>query len=254
MSPATAATHASDSGPHPDQDPRQCGGPLARIDAVLRAQPAEFAAPITDIDAELRYKIDQLAVYRRRIAELASGERLVLPSEVVGVLDWMRGLEVSERTVRLERDARIGAAVDTGQERGEDAPVSRLRSSRRLDPQYPRVDRLIDELDAWQIAHEGDLSQLGLPLVDSLIDEALPAWQQLSMCSPTASSDAERPCRQLKTAPWSLPTVGARPAAHACVHPKSRQRTESPRLVELDRFCGPAVSLFDASSSAHKLE
>ena len=83
------------------------GVPLARIDAVLHAQPAEFTAAITDIDAELRRKIDQLTVYRRRIAELAGGERLVLPPEVVAVLDRMRGFGVRERTVRLERDARI---------------------------------------------------------------------------------------------------------------------------------------------------
>ncbi len=67
------------------------GVPLARIDAVLHAQPAEFAAAIADIDAELRRKIDQLTEHRRRIAELASGEGLVLPPEVVAILDRMRG-------------------------------------------------------------------------------------------------------------------------------------------------------------------
>jgi hypothetical protein len=47
------------------------------------------------------------------------------------------------------------------------------------DPHDPRVDRLIDELDAWQIEHEDDLSQPGLTLVDSLIAEASPAWQRV---------------------------------------------------------------------------
>src|SRR3954462_8859852 len=54
------------------------GVPLARIDALLHAQPTEFDSAITDIDAELQRKIDQLTEYRSRIAELASGERLVL--------------------------------------------------------------------------------------------------------------------------------------------------------------------------------
>ena len=168
------------------------GVPLARIDAVLHAQPAEFAAAISDIDAELRRKIDQLVVYRRRIAELAGGERLVLPPEVVAVLDRMRGLGVSERTVRLERDARILAqALDPSampqwvrdkNARFDDPEKTRLYlacdQAVDWDPHDPRVDRLIDELDAWQIEHEGDLSQPGSMLVESLIAEASPAWQR----------------------------------------------------------------------------
>ncbi|SDC22088.1 MerR family transcriptional regulator [Actinokineospora iranica] len=52
------------------------GVPLARIDALLHAQPTEFASAIADIDAELRRRIGQLTEYRRRIADLAGGERL----------------------------------------------------------------------------------------------------------------------------------------------------------------------------------
>jgi DNA-binding transcriptional MerR regulator len=95
------------------------GVPLARIDALLHAQPTEFASAVTDIDAELRRKIDQLTENRRRIAELASGERLVLPAEVVAILDRMRSLGVSELRVRLERDSWIlMQALDPGQSRG----------------------------------------------------------------------------------------------------------------------------------------
>jgi hypothetical protein len=72
-----------------------------------RRQPTEFASAVTDIDAELQRKIDQLTEYRRRIAELASGESLVLPPEVVAILNRLRSLGVSERRVRLERDAWI---------------------------------------------------------------------------------------------------------------------------------------------------
>jgi hypothetical protein len=52
-------------------------------------------------------RIDQLTEYRRQIAELASGERLVLPPEVVAILNRMRSLGISERRVRLERDSWI---------------------------------------------------------------------------------------------------------------------------------------------------
>jgi DNA-binding transcriptional MerR regulator len=52
------------------------GVPLARIDALLHAQPTEFAAAITDIDAELQRKIDQLTDYRSRIADWPAAKGL----------------------------------------------------------------------------------------------------------------------------------------------------------------------------------
>ncbi|HEX5120850.1 MAG TPA: MerR family transcriptional regulator [Pseudonocardiaceae bacterium] len=170
------------------------GVPLARIDALLHAQPTEFAAAITDIDIDLQRKIDQLAEHRRRIAELASGERLVLPPEVVAILDRMRAIGVSERTVRLERDARIliqaldpNATAQWIQDKNASfADPDRTRlylacdQAVDWDPHDPRVDRLIDDLDAWELEHEGDLSQPGsMTLVSSLVTEASPAWQRI---------------------------------------------------------------------------
>ncbi|MFJ4837099.1 MerR family transcriptional regulator [Streptomyces sp. NPDC088746] len=170
------------------------GVPLARIDALLHAQPAEFAAAITGIDAELRHRIDQLTEYRRRIAELDSGERLVLPPEVVAVLDRMRGLGVSERRVLLERDAWIlMQALDPqvmperirAKNAGLDDPeTARLYlacdQSVDWDPEDPRLDRLIDDLDAWEIAHARDGDRAGyLTLVSSRISEASPAWRRI---------------------------------------------------------------------------
>ncbi|WP_181719574.1 MerR family transcriptional regulator [Nocardia gipuzkoensis] len=170
------------------------GVPLARIDALLHAQPTEFASAVADIDAELRRKIDQLIENRRRIAELASGERLVLPAEVVAILDRMRSLGVSELRVRLERDSWIlMQALDPGamprrireKNAGLDDPeTTRLYlacdQSVDWDPHDPRLDRLIDDLDAWEIEHERDSSQPGyLKLVSSRISEASPAWQRI---------------------------------------------------------------------------
>ncbi|MFI0780041.1 MerR family transcriptional regulator [Streptomyces sp. NPDC021212] len=170
------------------------GVPLARIDALLHAQPAEFAEAVTEIDAELQCKIDQLTEYRRRIAQLAGGERLVLPPEVVALLDRMRGLGISELRVRLERDAWIlmqaldphvmpqrirdkNAAFD-------DPETTRLYlacdQSVDWDPHDPRLDRLIDDLDAWEIEQERGSSRPGLlKLVSSRISEASPAWQRI---------------------------------------------------------------------------
>jgi DNA-binding transcriptional MerR regulator len=170
------------------------GVPLARVDALLHAQPAEFASAITDIDAALQHKIDQLTDYRRRIAELAGGERLVLPPEVVAILDRMRGLGISDLRVRLERDSWILMQALTphlmpqrirDKTAGLDDPeTTRLYlacdQSVDWDPHDPRLDRLIDDLDAWEIEHERDGDQPGyLKLVVSRISEASPAWQRI---------------------------------------------------------------------------
>lgn len=109
------------------------------------------------------------------------------------VLDRMRGLGVSERTVRLERDARILMQIldpSTARQwirdknaRFDDPDKTRLYlacdQAIDCDPRDPSVDRLIEELDAWQIDHEGDISQPELKLLDSLIAEASPAWQRI---------------------------------------------------------------------------
>lgn len=170
------------------------GVPLARIDALLHAQPTEFASAITEIDAELQRKIDQLTEYRRRITELAGGERLVLPPEVVAILDRMRSLGVSERRVLLERDSWIlMQALDPHvmpqrireKNAGFDDPeTTRLYlacdQSVDWDPHDPRLDQLIDDLDAWEVAHERDSDRAGyLKLVSSRISEASPAWQRI---------------------------------------------------------------------------
>jgi DNA-binding transcriptional MerR regulator len=170
------------------------GVPLARIDALLHAQPTEFASAITEIDAELQRKIDQLTEYRGRIAELDSGERLVLPPDVVAILDRMRGLGVSDLRVRLERDSWIlMQALDARampqriREKNaefDDPETTRLYlacdQSVDWDPNDPRLDRLIDDLDAWEIEHERDRDQpASRKLVISRISEASPAWQRI---------------------------------------------------------------------------
>ncbi|MEU1805514.1 MerR family transcriptional regulator [Streptomyces sp. NPDC019937] len=170
------------------------GVPLARIDALLHAEPDEFAAAITDIDAALRRKIDQLIAYRRRITHLASGETLVLPPDVVALLDRMRGLGISELRVRLERDAWIlmralnpHAVPQRIREKHaafDDPETTRLYlacdQSVDWDPHDPRLDRLIDDLDAWETTHERAGGRPGLEkLVSSRIAEASPAWRRI---------------------------------------------------------------------------
>ncbi|MFC8383367.1 MerR family DNA-binding transcriptional regulator [Nocardia sp. NPDC057272] len=168
------------------------GVPLSRIDALLHAQPAEFATAISEIDTALQRKIDQLAEYRHRIAELASGESLFLPGEVVTLLNRMRGLGISEQRMRLERDAWILLqALDADaiphrirEKNAEFDDPETTRLYRAVDesvdwhPHDPRLDRLIDDLDAWEIAHTHGRTR-STELVASRISESSPAWQRI---------------------------------------------------------------------------
>ncbi|MCK2241698.1 MULTISPECIES: MerR family transcriptional regulator [unclassified Crossiella] len=170
------------------------GVPLARIDALLHAQPPEFAAAIADLDAELRRKIDQLAEDRRRIAALTSGEGLYLPPDMVANLDRARALGVSERAVRLERDTWVlfrALAPESLPEwlrqktaSFEDPDTVRLyltaTAALDWDPHDPRVDQLIDEMDAFEIARDRDTSRDGpLQLAFTLIAEQSPSWRRM---------------------------------------------------------------------------
>lgn len=87
------------------------GVPLARVQELLDAGPAEFAAGIQEIDRRLRAEVRRLQGTRERIAELAAGEQLALPRSVVGYLDRLRGLGIEERYIELERDAWIMVAA-----------------------------------------------------------------------------------------------------------------------------------------------
>ncbi|MGA5824005.1 MerR family transcriptional regulator [Kitasatospora sp. NPDC094028] len=83
------------------------GVPLARVKGLLDADPDTLATAIAEIDHDLRGRIAQLRRARAQLAQLSGGERLFVSPEVVDHLDELRGLGVSERQVRLERDGWI---------------------------------------------------------------------------------------------------------------------------------------------------
>ncbi|MGW1813627.1 MerR family transcriptional regulator [Streptomyces sp. NPDC002125] len=87
------------------------GVPLARVQELLDAGPAEFTGGVEEIDKALRAEIRRLQDTRRRLARLAAGEHLALPGCVVDYLDRLRGLGVGERYLELERDAWIMIAA-----------------------------------------------------------------------------------------------------------------------------------------------
>ncbi|RSN54377.1 MerR family transcriptional regulator [Amycolatopsis sp. WAC 04182] len=85
----------------------EAGVPLSRVRELLQAGEEEFAAAVTDVDKRLRAEIRQRQRHRERIARLTSGDGLVLPPEVVEILDRLRAHGVDERIVEVERDGWI---------------------------------------------------------------------------------------------------------------------------------------------------
>ena len=87
------------------------GVPLAKVGDLLEADPATFAEAIEDIDRRLREEIKRLQTNRQQIAQLAAGDSLVVPAEVVAYLDRLRELGVSDPMLESERDGWILVAA-----------------------------------------------------------------------------------------------------------------------------------------------
>lgn len=126
------------------------GVPLARVQELLDAGPEEFAAGVELIDRELRAEIRRLTDNRARIAQLAAGEQLALPSSVVSYLDRLRDLGVDERYVEMERDAWIVIAAQV-----PDTIDSMIATKQREldDPDMVELYRLFSEAIDWPADH-----------------------------------------------------------------------------------------------------
>ncbi len=83
------------------------GVPLARVGELLQADEAEFKTAVTELDAEIAARVEELQQRRADLAQLPSAERLCVPREVAELLDLERSIGVSERTIAMERDAWI---------------------------------------------------------------------------------------------------------------------------------------------------
>jgi DNA-binding transcriptional MerR regulator len=179
----------------------EAGVPLARIRDLLDAEPGEFGDAVTQIDETLKKKIRELTQHRRKIAELAGGERLFLPPEIVEMLDELRRLGVTERTVQLERDGWILVAALSPEVIPEWVGVKRaaldnpefrriyLLSDQALDwdPADPRIAELADAMAAWAASSRPDTSPAETPageaavaLLSSGITSISPSWERLN--------------------------------------------------------------------------
>ena len=175
------------------------GVPLARIQALLVAEPGQFAQGVAQIDRALRRRIRDLEQQRRRIAELAAGDRLFLPDEVVGLLDELRRLGVSQRAVDMERDGWIllaarfpGRAAGLAKDKRSDLADPEFRrlylacdQAFDWDPADPRLEEVADAMVAFAARHRPDPDRATLddPVAVDLLSSppggTSPAWERL---------------------------------------------------------------------------
>lgn len=179
----------------------EAGVPLARVQELLDAEPREFGDAVTQIDEALKARILELTQHRRKIAELAGGERLFLPPGIVDILDQLRRMGVSERTVQIERDSWILVVALSPEVLPEWVGVKRAALDdpefRRIyvlgdqafdwDPADPRVAELAGAMADWAASSRPDASPVensghlaAVALMASHIVGSSPAWERMN--------------------------------------------------------------------------
>jgi DNA-binding transcriptional MerR regulator len=119
------------------------GVPLSQIRQMLEADASTFAEAVQRIDSHLRDEIERLETSRKQIAQLAAGDSLALPPEVVSYLDRLREIGVSERMVEGERDGWILVAARWPERIPE---VMAAKFAQLDDPQLVRLYRVLSEI------------------------------------------------------------------------------------------------------------
>jgi DNA-binding transcriptional MerR regulator len=119
------------------------GVPLSQIGQMLEADASTFAEAAQRIDSHLRDEIERLETSRKQIAQLAGGDSLALPPEVISYLDRLREIGASERMVEGERDGWILVAARWPERIREWMPGKLAQLD---DPQLVRLYRLLSEI------------------------------------------------------------------------------------------------------------
>ena len=129
------------------------GVPLSQIGQMLQADASTFAEAVQRIDGRLHDEIERLETSRKQIAQLAAGDSLALPPEVISYLDLLREIGASERMVEAERDAWILVVAAWP----EDIPAVMAAKFAQLDdPQLVRLYRILSEILENDDAGDGD--------------------------------------------------------------------------------------------------
>lgn len=175
------------------------GVPLAQIKSLLEAGDDEFASAMSRLGEALDNKIIELNEQKRRIANLAAGDTLFLPEKIAGLLDRLRAIGVSPRTVQVERDGWILLAARHRQAASDAAYAKYVALD---EPDFQRIYLAYDQAAAWDPA-DPRLEQIAEQILDfaarydpgpaasppvtdevamnlmSLPDESPPAWRRL---------------------------------------------------------------------------
>jgi DNA-binding transcriptional MerR regulator len=125
------------------------GVPLARIKDLLKAEPDQFSQAVSQIDVALRAQIRDLREQRRRMVGLAAGDSLFLSPMIAELLEQLRAIGVSPRTVQTERDGWILLAARY-RDAADDAAYEKLKGL--ADPEFQQIYLAYDRAADWDPA------------------------------------------------------------------------------------------------------
>jgi DNA-binding transcriptional MerR regulator len=178
----------------------EAGVPLSRVRELLAAGDDDFAAAVKDIDRRLRAEIREREQHRKRIVQLAAGDSLALPVEVVSYLDRMRELGFRQQVIDIERDSWILVAARMPDEVASLMAIKRAQiendTLRQLyldfgdlvdctadDPRLPFLaDRVAAFIEAEAVAAAGMNNEQ--PISDDLIALLDSAFVECFDCAP----------------------------------------------------------------------
>jgi DNA-binding transcriptional MerR regulator len=144
------------------------GVPLSAIGQMLHADAPAFAEAVHRIDSDLREEIERLETSRKQIAQLAAGDSLALPPEVICYLDRLRDIGASQRIVAAERDAWILVAARWPERIREWMPSKLAQLD---DPQLVRLYRLASEIPETGAADDPRLHEAA-DIMAGLLEQA----------------------------------------------------------------------------------
>lgn len=145
----------------------EAGVPLSRVQELLDADEATFAQETAKIDRDLRKQIRALEEHRRRISQLASGDTLAVPEEVIDYLDRVRAIGAPDALVDAERDAWILVAARYP---GQIPAFMADKVAQLQDPRVVRFYRLLGQMLETGTENAQKQEQLAQDMADLLVE------------------------------------------------------------------------------------
>jgi DNA-binding transcriptional MerR regulator len=145
------------------------GVPLSQIGRLLEADAPAFAEAVQRIDRHLRDEIERLETSRKQIAQLAAGDSLALPPEVISYLDRLREIGASARMVEGERDGWILIAARWPDRIPE---VVIAKHAQLENPQLVRLYRVLSELLESDVGEDDPRPKEAADIMADLLEQA----------------------------------------------------------------------------------